>query len=104
MEDGGTIGLPLMQCLPAQEASRDKYGCHTYATTEASYIGKTAYTQRRIQIPVGTNMEDGTALTLEHSWYSVYLLVKQAVRVWYNETSRTQHQYGWRYNWNTSSS
>ena len=24
MENGGTIGLPLMRCLPAREASRDK--------------------------------------------------------------------------------
>ena len=23
-ENGGTIGLPLMRCLPAREASRDK--------------------------------------------------------------------------------
>ena len=42
-ENDGTIGLPSMQCLPAQEASCDKWRCHTYATTEASYIGKTAY-------------------------------------------------------------
>ena len=114
-ENGSTIRLPLMQCLPAQEASRDKYGCHTYATTEASYIGKTAYTQRRIQIPVGTNMEDGTAPTLEHSWYGVYLLVKQAVRVWYNKKMSYPIQWvsvsntngcwhGRWYNWNTSSS
>ena len=42
-EDGGTIKLPSMQCLPAQEASRDKYGCCTYAITEVLYIGKTTY-------------------------------------------------------------
>ena len=44
-EDDGTIELPLMQCLPAQEASCDGYGCCTYVTTEALYIGKTAYKQ-----------------------------------------------------------
>ena len=37
-EDGGTIKIPLIQCLTAQEASRNKYGCCTYAMTEASYI------------------------------------------------------------------
>ena len=42
-ENGGTIGLPLMRCLPAREASRDEWRSRTYATTEASYIGKTAY-------------------------------------------------------------
>ena len=40
-EDGGTIKIPLMRCLTAQEASRNEYGCCTYATTEASYIGTT---------------------------------------------------------------
>ena len=30
-----------MQCLTAQEASRNKNGCCTYATTEALYIGTT---------------------------------------------------------------
>ena len=41
MEDGGTIKIPLMRCLTAREASRNKYGCCTYTTTEASYIGMT---------------------------------------------------------------
>ena len=40
-EDGGTIKIPSMQCLTAQGASRNKNGCHTYATTKASYIGMT---------------------------------------------------------------
>ena len=40
-EDGGTIKIPLMQCLTAREASRNEYGCCTYATTKASYIGTT---------------------------------------------------------------
>ena len=41
-EDGGTIKIPLMQCLTAWEASRNKYGCRTYTTTEALYIGTTS--------------------------------------------------------------
>ena len=41
MEDNGTIKIPSMQCLTAQEESRNKYGCYTYATTEALYIGTT---------------------------------------------------------------
>ena len=41
MENGGTIKIPLIQCVTAREASRDKYGCCTYATTEALYIGTT---------------------------------------------------------------
>ena len=40
-EDGGTIKIPLMQCLTAWEASRNEYRCHTYTTTEALYIGTT---------------------------------------------------------------
>ena len=59
-EDGSTIKLPLMQCLPAQEASCDKYGYCTYTTTGVLYIGQTANTQQQIQIPVGTIMEDGS--------------------------------------------
>ena len=42
-EDGGTIKIPLMQCLTAREASRNKYGYCTYTTTEALYIGTTTY-------------------------------------------------------------
>ena len=34
--------MPSVQCLPSQEANHDKYGCCTYATTEALYIRKTA--------------------------------------------------------------
>ena len=34
--------MPLVQCLLSQEANHDKYGCCTYATTEALYIRKTA--------------------------------------------------------------
>ena len=41
MEDRGTIKIPLMQCLTAQEASHNNYRCRTYATTEALYIGMT---------------------------------------------------------------
>ena len=43
MEDGSAIKTPLVQHLPAWEASCDKYRCYTYTMTEALYIGKTAY-------------------------------------------------------------
>ena len=56
-KDNGTTKSPLVQCLPSQEANRDKYGCCTYATTEASYIRKT------VSVPnTNTNVGmDGTA-------------------------------------------
>ena len=38
-EDSGTIKIPLLRCLTAQEASRKEYRCHTYAMREALYIG-----------------------------------------------------------------
>ena len=75
-ENGGTIGLPSMRCLPAREASRDKWRCCTYATTEALYIGKTAY--KWIQIPTSVQLRK-TAAPSDCLWCDAYQLEKLAV-------------------------
>ena len=86
MEDGGTTGTPAVRNLPAREASRNG----------------DAVVRRDKSYPTSI----WTAVQLEHQQFITYLLGKQAVMVmlWYDKISRTQHQYGRQYNWNTSSS
>ena len=63
MEDSGTIKIPLMRCLTAQEASRNEYGCRTYATTEVLYI-RTTSLQTNTNTYVGTIMENSGTIEL----------------------------------------
>ena len=75
-ENGGTIGLPSMRCLPAREASCDKWRCRMYTTTEALYIGKTAY--KWIQIPTLVQLRK-MVVPSDCLWCDAYQLKKLAV-------------------------
>ena len=75
-EGGGTIKIPLMRCLTAREASRNEYGCYTYATTKVLYIGTTAY--KWIQIPTSVRLQK-TAAPSDCLRCDAYQLEKLAV-------------------------